>query len=425
MGSARDGYTGGMQRRWLAPWFAFSFGWLAAVVGAQQAVDPAASPASAAAITCRVALRGQVVGCAADERPRLEVLHSDGRRNEVVTVAAGRAAAGGAFALDDVPWYRGLGWHYHWCIVVARCGDRVGIVQVRRDGGTDGLAVKLRPTRSLRGVVRDRHTQQPIAGAWVWPMIFGKLGGDEPAVWPTAPMVPWHVRTDADGSFVLRGVPAFAAYALDVGGPAHARQLVAVDAPARPIAVQLAAAGRITGRVLRADGRPAAGVDIWATGSELGYARARTGADGRYALESLAAQKFTVEVRAAVRPDVRVTGVLVSVGETVADIDLQLVESGLLVGRVVDLRSGEVPEVPDATEARVCVRRRGQEVVVSAPVAADGTFRLWAPVGAIDLVITGSTLRSVKALPCRVVAGEETRVEVKTRSLIVRQALGR
>lgn len=367
-------------------------------------------------------IRGEVRGCGGDEKPRVTLFHSEGMRGTVEAVAEVMGEPGGRFELRDVPWFEGYDWDWNWVILVARVGDRVGMRQIRGDIDTDTVALELRRTRTLRGALRgalrDERSGKSIAGAWVWPMIFGLPGADEPLVWPTAPMMPWHVRTDENGRFEMAGVPVYSGYVLVAGGSEHGRRQLRVTDPSSPITAMLSPAGRIEGRVLLPDGSPARGVDVWATGSRDGFARARTDATGGFVIPSLAAETFRLQVWWPDRPGLLARDVVVSAGESTA-VELQFRHSGIVAGRLVDVATG----VAFLPTGRTYVTARGDErdgvrAIRTGPVAADGTFRIRAPIGPVDLAVGAAGVVHVGSPRVVVKADEEIEVELTVRKTV-------
>lgn len=351
-------------------------------------------------------LAGKVIG-AGRELPQITLYHNDLRGGSVEPVAGAVGKRGGAFEMPDVKWFEGADWHWNRVILLARIDGHVGMLAVGRDVDAKALTIELRPTRKLRGVVRDEVTGRPIPNAWVWPMIFGRSGAGEKIVWPTAPMMPWGARTDASGKYVLTGLPVYSGYLLDVSGSNHARRLVRVAAADNVVATKLSRAAGVTGSVSLANGEPAAHYPVWINGGEA-FARTKTDAEGRFVFGSLAAEAFRVQAMAphGWGMTIQQTGVEVRAGEVTTGVHLQFMKCGFVVGRLVDKATGKPMMNSVAFVSTMGVARDNRFGTSSVRVDPDGSFRLCAPPGPNDLTVNwigaGSDRQRV-----HVVAGEE------------------
>lgn len=369
---------------------------------------------SAQAQPHEVDLRGAVTDRSDDgQRVRLTLWHDDMSRDTMQMVGERFADEDGGFTFEGVPWFRRQGWGSNQFVLVARTEDRVAVVQLRGDAvDTDDVQVQLRDKVDLRGRLVDATDGEPIEGAWIWPSMLGGMDG----VWITEPLLPWRAETDADGRFVLRGLPKGLSVRAIAGGPDHARawlDLPAHDEP--PAELELQPGGRIRGVVRMPDGSPAGRVHVVTSGmSDVGqaYGSTLTDDDGRFELQSLGRGTYKVW---AVAPDLTVvaaTDLKVEARETIDDVRVQLVEGGFIVGRIVDAATGE-PIVPGPrTDVAMYGPARGTGGACECtPVLPDGTFRIRAPAGTNRIYLRaqpdgyGTRMENV-----HVVEGRETEV---------------
>lgn len=371
----------------------------------------AQSQAAGSAESQKVTLSGKVAGDGA-ARSRITVYQSRMVNGTAEPVAGGVAGQNGEFALREVPWFRGYDWMCNCVIVAAQARNRVGLLQIRGDGQEARAAIELRPTCRLRGVVRDEDSGQPIVGASVWPMIFGDPDKNEPLIWPTEPILPWHTLTDAEGRFELVDVPVYGCYVLDVSGQQHARRLVRVEGSSKPTEVRLSPAGRIVGSVQLADGKPAEGIAVWASGGD-GFARTKTDAAGRFSFESLAAETYSVSTIREDGPKVVAAGIMVGAGSTSPDVDLRFSATGFVIGRLVDSASGKSIKGDAMGYVSTVGPQDGvQRVDSSARIQEDGSFRIEVPAGRnkLTIVLPGW---SGAAVETEVRVGQETKLDVR------------
>lgn len=243
----------------------------------------------------KVDFTGKVGECAAG--CRITVYHSLGVQGTVEPVAGGLTDRDGAFHLRDVPWFRSGDWAYDYVVVAAQTDKRAGLLQIRRDDEHSGVEMALRATCRMRGVVCDVATGRPIAGASVWPMIFGNPDTNEPLVWPTAAMVPWQACTDAEGRFALESL-AGAIYEVRTvveQGPTVVAPRILVEAgkTVGDVDLRLCATGSVIGRLVDAATGESIATDGTAVLLAQGAAdegqridsRARIQADGSFRIE--------------------------------------------------------------------------------------------------------------------------------------------
>src|SRR5262245_11767492 len=215
-------------------------------------------PALTAPVAAQVAtgatadLRGTVTGPGTG-RIRVTVWHNDMSKHALEPIAEGFADDTGHFAFDRVPWFARQQWGSHSVVVVARRDGHAGLATLRGDDAPIGaIAVAVGPTVAIRGTVQGADGK-PLAGARVWPAIFGD-GAKAPAyAWVTEPLLPWVAESAADGTFTLRGLPPLAPFKLRANHPDHATAWIDAPDPAQPVAARLEAGGRIRGVVRMPD----------------------------------------------------------------------------------------------------------------------------------------------------------------------------
>jgi RNA polymerase sigma factor (sigma-70 family) len=204
----------------------------------------------------------------------------------------------------------------------------------------DKLALTLDGARTLRVKTVDRDGKA-IPGVKVGPWYIQKTGREEDinlsgttAFWPS---------TGADGMVLFdwfpeqigRGLPIITRsddfYAPDWNS-------LKQDKPSQEMTITMLPLEALSGRVTHADGRPAAGIRVAASGQGAGNypfrGSARTGADGRYALKVFSEQAYVVAVTddrwaAPYRSDI-----VVRAGKAVGGVDFVLGQATRLYGRV-------------------------------------------------------------------------------------------
>ena len=135
------------------------------------------------------------------------------------------------------------------------------VVVTMPDGGVD-----------VRGVVTGPDGK-PVAGVAVTPLPGERQFGEPALLWAT---------TDASGRFSGHLAAGAAALGFAKHGYVRAQQRVTVAADAKPVAVSLRATVGIRGRVVNADGSPAADVPVMTHNEQV-----QTDANGTFALENL------------------------------------------------------------------------------------------------------------------------------------------
>lgn len=238
------------------------------------------------------------------------------------------------------------------------------------EGGTVEFTIVLdRPGFALRGTVLDPQ-QRPVASAVV------QAGREEGRGTITLPdgsrairPLPARAHTGADGTFAFASVPAGSVpLAVRAAGLAPWTQDVEVlPGTANVVTVRLQPGVTLVGGVRDADGAPVAGASItvgeW---RDLGRRRGRSGADGSFRLEGLAAGEWRVEVRS--EEGTRHT-------ETMRAAPGETVRCDVVLRRGVDLR-GRVLDAEGKPVARAMVEARHQGWWRHENTDAEGRFVL-------------------------------------------------
>ncbi|MBK8096381.1 MAG: carboxypeptidase regulatory-like domain-containing protein [Planctomycetes bacterium] len=360
-------------------------------------------------------LRG-IVRTPDGERVRVTVWHNAMRRGTIEPLAEGFAAADGTFAFDNVAWFDRYAWGFNTVVIVARAATRCGLLEVRgEDAATDNLDIALAEAITLRGVLQDERGK-PIAGAWVWPTIFGDRTEGRPTAWVTAPLLPWHTRTDEKGEFQLAGLPPMPSFKLLAGGAGHARTWVTVENPASRITGTLALGGVIRGKVLLPDGSVAVRARVCANGNGIGYGRTTTADDGTFELTDLAADRYKVWAEVQDLTVIACRGLEIEAGTKIDDQVVQLVHGGFIVGRIVDAETGKpIVPGPHTDVAMYGPARPDGGACESTPVQPDGTFRIRAPAGVNEIYLRSANGYNEPRQNVEVVEGKETEVEWRLR----------
>ena len=154
-------------------------------------------------------------------------------------------------------------------------------------------------------------------------------------------------KTDANGEFMLRGLPQDAKTNLEIKGPGYAQEMhFQVPVGTEGLEFKLKPEGRIEGRLTYADtGAPVtnATVVLESIDPTTGWGRARVDANGNYLLANLPAGMFNLNLdegpegwTAAAKEFIKVVE-----GETISNVDLTLVRGGIITGRVTDQNTNE------------------------------------------------------------------------------------
>ena len=361
--------------------------------------------------TATVDLRGTVRG-PGDGRTRVTVWHNDMRKHAIEPIAEGFAGADGTFAFARVPWLARQEWGFHTVVVVARRPGHAGLRTLRGDDAPTGaVVVDVAPTIQLRGTVRGADGK-PLAGARVWPAIFGSDDQGRNQAWVTEPLLPWVAETAADGTFTLRDLPPLLPFKLRAAHPDHATAWVDADDAKLPVECTLEPGGRIRGQVLQPDGTPAARVHVAAAANGSGYGHGQTDLEGRFELHGLPPDTYKVWAEAPDLTVVAVTNLIVRAGDVATANTVQLTPGGFIVGTLVDAATGK-PFVPGPwTDVAMYGPARGDGGACECtPVLPDGTFKIRAPAGRNRIYLRSANGYSEPSEFVEVQDGRDTKVE--------------
>jgi protocatechuate 3,4-dioxygenase beta subunit len=271
-------------------------------------------------------------------------------------------------------------------------------------GAPDSIELTFGGAVTATGAVTDEGGE-PIAGAEVFVRSVGGLDGGSDgegpvfATWDAVP--PLSAITAADGTYAIDGLPAGAPILLAARHPNYARVEQIIDL-SEPSAIVLPHAGTLTGRVKYARRHnPASGesfafnVEVVATTARpygkparaaYGFTgRATIDGEGRYRIEGVPPGRFNIWATTTdgwtcgARADFKVVA-----GEE-HNVDLFLVEGGLINGRFIDDGTGE-PVYP-GEGSRVSLQGPSRPISVDlrdahmAAVEKDGTFTFRAAPG--------------------------------------------
>ena len=159
--------------------------------------------------------------------------------------------------------------------------------------------------------------------------------------------LPQPVKTDANGEFVLRSLPQDATTSFDIWGPGYAKQNRRnVPVGTEELEFRLKRESRIEGRLTYAGtGKPVkdAGVALEGIYPTDGWGQARVDNNGNYLLKNIAPGMYGLYL--AHKPKgwtvLAKEFITVAEGQTVSNIDLTLIQSGFITGRVVDQETNE------------------------------------------------------------------------------------
>ena len=154
-------------------------------------------------------------------------------------------------------------------------------------------------------------------------------------------------KTDANGEFMLRGLPQDAKTNLEIKGLGYAQEMhFQVPVGTEGIEFKLKPEGRVEGRLTYADtGAPVtnAMVVLESIDPTTGWGRARVDANGNYLLANLPAGMFNLNLYEGPEGWTAVAKEFIKVveGEIISNVDLTLVRGGIITGRVTDQNTNE------------------------------------------------------------------------------------
>ena len=163
--------------------------------------------------------------------------------------------------------------------------------------------------------------------------------------WDDMPISP--AKTDANGEFVLRGLPQDVKTNLEIKGPGYAQELhFQVPVGAEGLEFRLKPEGRIEGHLTYGDtGAPVkdASVALQGLHPTTGGGRVNVDADGNYLLKNLAPGMYNVYLDEGPEGWTAVAKEFIRVaeGQTVSKVDLTLVRGGFITGRVTNQDTNE------------------------------------------------------------------------------------
>ena len=159
--------------------------------------------------------------------------------------------------------------------------------------------------------------------------------------------LPQPVKTDANGEFVLRSLPQDATTSFDVWGPGYAKQnRHNVPVGTEGLEFRLKRESRIEGRLTYAGtGKPVkdAGVALEGIYPTDGWGHARVDSNGSYLLKNIAPGMYGLYLAHGPKGWTALAKEFITVaeGQTVSNIDLTLIRSGFITGRVTDQETDE------------------------------------------------------------------------------------
>ncbi len=223
----------------------------------------------------------------------------------------------------------------------------------------------VRAAGSIAGTIRKSDRKTPAAGVLVRFEAAGKTR--------------W-VETGADGSFVVKGVPAGTGTLVADGGDAGFAEILGARASVTPVTVHLTPGARLEGRAVNAvTGKAVPRAKILLAGPR-GLLSTRSGADGHYLLRNFVPGRFQVRGDEPRYAPWEKSGVVIRAGET-RKLDLPLTPGVSISGTVTDETGAPVAgakgSLAPATQTGIRsflrgMTGQGETAFVS---GANGTFR--------------------------------------------------
>ena len=193
-------------------------------------------------------------------------------------------------------------------------------------------------------------------------------------------------KTDANGMFVLRGLPQDVKTNLEIKGPGYAQEMhFQVPVGTEGLEFRLKPEGRVEGRLTYADtGAPIkdASVALQGIHPTTGWGRANADVNGNYLLKNLPAGMYNLYLNEGPEGWTAVAKELIRVaeGQTVAEMDLTLVRGGFITGRVTDQDTNE-PIVNHHISFHDAARPESQAAVHGTETDETGAYRFRAAPG--------------------------------------------
>lgn len=245
----------------------------------------------------------------------------------------------------------------------------------------DKIQIRVGKPGSVKGIVRDAQGR-PIARARVALLLLDAQGLGSPTLFFSYPNDLLLTQTDADGRFELPHLPVDTQLELRADSPRHAPGRIRCRA-GQDLEFELAPGGVVSGRVVLPDGKPAAHLPVRCQGVQhSGWAVTRTDAQGRYRLQSLAADAYNIWAVKKGFTVIALDSLVVEAGKRHQAPDLRIVAGGFIEGRVLG-PNGAPPR--DCKSLRIGIygpsRPRSGAAIESTGVQADGSFRIRAAPG--------------------------------------------
>ncbi len=305
-------------------------------------------------------------------RVRLEVFDDRGLPDFASDGVAAEAKADGTFALGPLPLGAlGIG------VSAPRHASRRVEAQVNARGRTVDVGdITLDPGLAIRGRVRDREGGA-IADATVRALRQepGEAGEAEATSGP-------------DGRFDLGGLRP-GRHQVSASAPGHATAFATAEAGGEPVDVVLDVGGKVTGRVVDAEGSPVEEARVTAQADDRargpgGYHSARADeGDGRFLLPDVAPGAYDLGVQASGRGEAARSGVRVASGRTTDVGTIALARGGTVQGVVVDTEGRGIPGATVHAD-RDANRRTSQ---LETQTGSTGAFELsGVPIGPVHVV---------------------------------------
>ena len=198
------------------------------------------------------------------------------------------------------------------------------------------------------------------------------------------PILP--AKTDANGEFVLHGLPQGATTKLVTRGLGYAQKLhFQVPVGAEGLEFQLKPEGRIEGRLSYADtDAPVTDATVMLEGifPNSGWGRARVDVNGHYLMTNLAPGTYNLNFYEGPEGWTAVAKEFIKVveGQTISNVDLILVRGGFITGQVTDQDTNE-PIADHRISFHDAARPESQAAVHGTETAENGNYRFRAAPG--------------------------------------------
>ena len=211
------------------------------------------------------------------------------------------------------------------------------------------------------------------------------LGRLEGSLWMGALPIP-PVKTDANGEFVLRGLPQGATTNLVIQGPGYAKEMHgSVPVDAEGLEFRLKREGRIEGRLsYTAFGEPVKNATVALQGiyPTTGSGRASVDENGNYLLKNIAPGTYNLYLHEGPEGWTAVAKEFIQVdeGQIVSNVNLTLVRGGFITGRVIDQETNE-PIANHHISFHDAARPESQAAVHGTETDENGAYRFRAAPG--------------------------------------------